>query len=170
MSSHLGLSSNWISFRTDLIVPFYVAVQVVTNRREVTNVVTHPESPRMMTFKSTFFLEVIFPQLQKDKEQKVQRSALTEQLSSNLIVASQGITPTFWLFKDNTISLNVNMFLCRQDHWQTLLHTFASRVSWDWTNQIWIPFIPVMCFLSCWESHEEHIILWLSHTPQEVTS
>lgn len=30
---------------------------------------THPESPKMMTFKSTFFLEVILQQLEGDKEQ-----------------------------------------------------------------------------------------------------
>ena len=29
---------------------------------------THPESPKMMTFKSTFFLEVILPQLGEEKE------------------------------------------------------------------------------------------------------
>lgn len=29
---------------------------------------THPESPRMMTFSSTFFLDVIVPPLQEDKQ------------------------------------------------------------------------------------------------------
>lgn len=35
--------------------------------------VTHPESPKMMTFKRTFFLEVIFLQLEEDMEKAVRR-------------------------------------------------------------------------------------------------
>lgn len=29
-----------------------------------------------------------------------------------------------------------------------------------WANQVWIPFIPVMCSLGCWANHEDHITLF----------
>lgn len=31
-----------------------------------------------------------------------------------------------------------------------------------WANQVWIPFIPVMCSLGCWANHEDHITLFFS--------
>lgn len=37
--------------------------------------VTHPESPKMMTFKSTFFLEAILSQLEEDKEKMTDQTA-----------------------------------------------------------------------------------------------
>lgn len=38
---------------------------------------THPESPKMMTFKSTFFLEVILLQLEEDKEQMFRQGCIS---------------------------------------------------------------------------------------------
>lgn len=40
--------------------------------------VTHPESPKMMTFKSTFFLEVILAQLEKDKEKLFRQGCISD--------------------------------------------------------------------------------------------
>lgn len=40
--------------------------------------VTHPESPKMMTFKSTFFLEVILPQLEEDKEKMFRQGCISD--------------------------------------------------------------------------------------------
>lgn len=45
---------------------------------KVTNDLTHPESPKMMTFKSTFFLDVILLQLEGDKEQMFRQRCISQ--------------------------------------------------------------------------------------------
>lgn len=45
---------------------------------EMISDVTHPESPKMMTFKSTFFLEVILAQLEKDKEKLFRQGCISD--------------------------------------------------------------------------------------------
>lgn len=69
---------------------------------------THPESPKMMTFKSTFFLEVILLQLEEDKEQMFRQGCISNAPLRHCIIK------------------------IHKPFHQTLLHVCAG----NWTNQL----------------------------------
>lgn len=91
---------------------------------------------------------------------------------NNAVLTSSLPVTSFIMFKDKTVNTNVNLFLCTQAPWKTLVCKFVCRVPWPWTNQVWMPFILVMCFLSCGQiTRNTSFFLFLySHTPPEVTS
>lgn len=90
---------------------------------------THPESPKMMTFKSTFFLEVILLQLEGDTKQMFRDASLTP--------------------LSDTVSLK---YINRSNK----LYCMSVQVTGPISSE---GHTCVMWFLSCWPNHEEHIIL-----------
>lgn len=79
---------------------------------EIFSDVTYPESPKMITFKSTFFLEVILLQLKEGKEQMFRPGCISN-------------TPP-----RHNISLKyIN------------LYSMHVQVGNNWTNQLWVPHI-----------------------------
>lgn len=87
------------------------------------SVVTHPESPKMMTFKSTFFLEVILPQLKEDKEKMFRQGCLYAVPSS---------------VNTSTNPLTFVSTCC-----------MYAQVARNQAYQLSVPHVPVMWFLSC---------------------
>lgn len=114
-----------------------------------------------MTFSSTFFLDVILlPPLQEDKQHLVARWAgnpdtLTAALISSTQVATRQTVRRSWRTMQATQSQKIHLNKERS-LWKSLACKCVSS-SPAWANQVWIPFIPVMCSLGCWANHEDHI-------------
>lgn len=103
---------------------------------------THPESPKMMTFKSTFFLEVILLQLEGDKEQVLRQGCISNAPLRHCIIK------------------------IHKPFHQILLHVCAG----NWTNQLRGPHMRHVISKLLTESRGTHRSFFCAHTPQEVTS
>lgn len=82
---------------------------------------------------------------------------LTAALISSTQVATRQTVRRSWRTMQATQSQKIHLNKERS-LWKSLACKCVSS-SLAWANQVWIPFIPVMCSLGCWANHEDHITL-----------
>lgn len=103
--------------RIDLMV-FLLALLVLTRISETCHAVTHPESPRMMTFKSTFFLDVILSELQEDKR-KSQHTGGSPRCFPNLVITGHNLINTLYCWGTIQSIKRVHL-VYEEDLWKSL--------------------------------------------------
>lgn len=124
---------------------------------------THPESPRMMTFKSTFFLDVIFLSCRKTHNNLRKFSIQRTYQCPNFVIVKHSLITSCLLLGDNKTQYKSESVSVQTKSLEHSSPQICTKSFGPWTNHISLRFISVMCFLSCWANHEEHIIPSLTH-------